>query len=74
MSMLLARPRRHKIVTAPQHHVDGSNVSRPEKLFYKRTEVCQIAEIPQHTLRVWEAELEPEHHRLWRRLPKKLVH
>ncbi len=56
MSMLLARPRRHKIVTAPQHHVDGSNVSRPEKLFYKRTEVCQIAEIPQHTLRVWEAE------------------
>ncbi|MEW6363412.1 MAG: MerR family transcriptional regulator [Acidobacteriota bacterium] len=31
-------------------------MNRPEKLFYKRAEVCQIAEIPQHTLRVWEAE------------------
>ena len=31
-------------------------MSRPEKLFYKRVEVCQIAEIPQHTLRVWESE------------------
>ncbi len=31
-------------------------VSGPEKLFYKRGEVCQIVGIPSHEMRTWENE------------------
>ncbi len=31
-------------------------MSRPEKLFYKRSEVCQMAGVQSHDLRTWETE------------------